>query len=151
MESSSNRYFAGVALLRAWRGGSQIVRRPWRIMAVMLLFAFGCPLAALAHVEKPKHGGQIVEVGDLHVELVLKSGQVTVFVSDHGRPIGLSGGSGRLIVVGKDGRKEVALSVNPQGDALEAKLPPTVKAGDKGVVVISLSGRKPIQARFVMN
>lgn len=151
METPRNRYLSGVASLRSRSGYLQIAMLQYWRMVVVMLFVLSCPITALAHAEKPKHGGRIVEVADLHVEIVIKSGQAMVFVSDHGKPVGLSGASGRLILVGKDGKQEMTLFVNPQASAFEGQIPPSFKAGDKGVVVISLAGRKPIQARFVMN
>lgn len=118
----------------------------------MALLVCGFLLTPLAHAhsEKPRHGGQVVEAGDLHVELLVKDGQVLVYVSDHGKPLPLSGASGRLVTLGQAGRHDVDLAVRPDAGALSVAVPPSLKAGDKLVVMLNLSGRKPIQARFVM-
>lgn len=119
------------------------------LIAVALVLA-GSPavFAAGKHDHTPKHGGVVVEVKDIDLELVLKPDLVRLYVRDHGKPVKLEGASAKLTLLAGTEKTEATLA--RAGDALEAKGSFKVGAGVKAVVVLILSGKAPVTARFAM-
>ncbi|MET3436221.1 hypothetical protein [Sphingomonas sp. 1185] len=66
---------------------------------------------ALAHGDdKPRHGGQVVEVGDTVFELVRARGGVSLYVMEDGDEVPASGMSGKLVVTTGAKKTEIALT-----------------------------------------
>jgi hypothetical protein len=128
----------------------------WRlkniVMTGLLLvsLAVGVPGLAYAHMEKPLHGGQVADVNDLSLELLVKDKRVMVYVRDHGKPLSVAGASGRLVRVGADGRSDTALHPTADASALTGEFSEDVQKGSKLVISVSMPGRKPLQTRFVL-
>ncbi len=99
----------------------------WTILAVFAALAIGVPGAAHAQhkhghgqVEKGKHGGQMVEAGDYHVELVTNDGIVDVYVSDHDdKPVAIAGYKGIAIL--SVGGKSLRIVLEADDDRLSGK------------------------------
>lgn len=111
------------------------------LTAPALAFAHGTPPAAT-------HGGQVQEDSADHwIELVIKGGQVIVYVSDeNNKPIAASqlGGKVTLLVGGKTQTVELKPA---EGNSLTGSFAPA--ATGKATAVLSLTvGGKPAQARF---
>lgn len=116
--------------------------------------ALGLPCVAFSqhshsHAHKPLHGGVVVEASDVDFELVDKADAVTLYVRDHGKPIDLKGASGKIVLLSGSDKVEAALAP-VEGNALQAKGTFKVAPGTKAVSTVTLPGRKPITARFVI-
>ena len=105
-------------------------------------------LPATAHeVAKGPHGGRVVEAGPYHVELVVETRAVAVYLSDaDSKPIPAAGfkGIALLTVSGKAQRIELA----PKDDRLIGSSPVAVPAAVKGVVQLTAPDGKTAQGRY---
>jgi len=102
--------------------------------------------AYAADDHKPKHGGVVVETKAGDLELVAKADSVVVYISDHGKPMKLTSGSGKVTVFNGNEKTEAALVM--AGDKLEAKGKFMVTAGTKVLAEVSLNGKPAVAARF---
>ena len=111
-------------------------------------------LPAIAHTDdvldaqKAPNGGQMRMAGAYHFELVVKPGQLTVYVTDHGgKKIPTQGASGTATVLAGKGRTSIKLS--PAGDNLLKGSGQFSATPDMKVVVsITQPGKTAEQARF---
>lgn len=120
------------------------------ILAAALLFSQG----AAAHSDEyldtqtAPHGGQLRMVGQYHYELVVKAGEVSVYVTDHGgKKIATDGASGTATLLSSKGKASVKLT--PAGDNQmkgpgKFELAPDMKV----VVSLALAGEPAQQGRF---
>ena len=115
---------------------------PLRAAAVVALPA----AAADDHV--PKHGGVVVETKAGDLELVAKPDLIRVHVSDHGKPMKLTSGSGKVTVFNGNEKTEAPLAL--AGDTLEAKGNFKVAPGTKVVAEVSVNGKPAVAARFTL-
>jgi hypothetical protein len=104
--------------------------------------------AAGEHDHSPKHGGIVVEVKELDMELVAKPEIIQLYVRDHGKTIKIDGGKAKLTLLTGSEKSDVELPV--QGDKFEAKGNFKVAAGTKAVAVVTLTGKPPVTARFAI-
>lgn len=94
------------------------------------------------------HGGQLRMVGQYHYELVVKAGEVSVYVTDHGgNKIATDGARGTATLLSSKGKASVKLA--PAGDnqvkgAGKFELAPDMKV----VVSLALAGEPAQQGRF---
>jgi hypothetical protein len=116
-----------------------------RILIAALLLA---TLPAAAHeVSKGPNGGRVVEAGPYHVELVVETKAVAVYLSDaKDKPIPATGFKGLAILTvgGKAQRIELA----PQDTRLGGSSPVAIPAGVKGVVQLTDPDGKTAQGRY---
>lgn len=104
---------------------------------------------ALAHGDKPKHGGVVSSASDLHFELVSKDGKATMYVDDHGKPKSTSGASGKLTVLNGAEKSEVPLE--PKGDnTLVTGGDVKLSKGSKAVASVTFADKKTVNVRFSM-
>ena len=118
--------------------------------AVVALALTSASSIALAHAEhgQAQHGGVVAEAGEAQFEIVARDGRLTVHVSNHGAPVDTAGASGRLTAL--DGAAKSEFDLKPAGDnRLEGQ--GSVVAGAKLLINVQWPGRKPLQARAVMN
>jgi uncharacterized Zn-binding protein involved in type VI secretion len=118
------------------------VLAPLLIASALVLPAF----AAEDHA--PKHGGIVVETKAGDLELVAKPDLIVIHVSDHGKPMKLSSGSGKVTVFNGNDKSEAPLAL--VGDKLEAKGNFKVGAGTKVLAEVSLNGKPAASARFTL-
>ena len=117
------------------------------LFPLLLASAIAVPaLAAEDHV--PKHGGVVVETKAGDLELVAKPDLMVLHVSDHGKAMKLTGGSGKLTVFNGNEKTEAALAL--VGDKLEAKGSFKVAPGTKVLAEVSLNGKPAVSARFAL-
>ncbi|MCK6412690.1 MAG: hypothetical protein L6Q55_09740 [Azonexus sp.] len=113
------------------------------------LIALNLPLShAHAHADhgQPQYGGVVAEAGEVEFELVAKAGKITVYVSEHGKPVTTAGASGKLNILA--GGEKSDSELKPAGDnRLEGQ--GAYVAGAKLLLQVQLPGRKPLQARTV--
>ena len=101
-----------------------------------------------AHDDKGPHGGQITDAGSYHVELVVKSAVVDVFVSDaNEKPVAATGyrGTAILMTAGKSQRIVLAPA---DGMRLSGSAATAFPGQPKGVVQLTAPDGKTIQAKF---
>ena len=115
--------------------------------AAVVLAASGFE-AALAHSgAEPKHGGTVQAASDLSFELVAQPGGAAIYVEDHGKPMPLTGVTGRLTVLNGSDRTEADLT--PAGDRLEAR-GVKLASGSKVVAALRTAKQKAITVRFTV-
>lgn len=100
-----------------------------------------------AHSHAPRHGGVVVEVKDIDLELVAKPGVLQLYLRDHGKPADVSKASAKVTLLSGTEKQEAALA--PAGDRLEAKGSFRVAAGTKALAQVTVGG-KVLSARFEM-
>ncbi len=105
---------------------------------------------ALAHAEhgQPQHGGVHAEAGEAQFEIVAKDGKLTVYVTSHGAPVDTAGASGKLTVLAGTAKSDFDLK--PAGSNL-LQGAGNAASGAKLLINVQLPGKKPWQARAVMN
>lgn len=104
--------------------------------------------AAWAHEAKGKHGGRITDAGSYHVEMVLKSDAVDVFISDASeKPVAISGFKGTAIFV-VDGNSQRIVLAPVDGTRLSGSATRALPNQPKGVVQLTAPDGKTIQAKF---
>lgn len=114
------------------------------------LIATTSPLV-FAHAEhgQPQYGGIYGEAGIFQLELVAKDKQFVLYVTDHGESVSTKGATGKLTVLGTDGKSEVALK--PAGEnQLIGKVGAKPAKGTKVVATVTLAGKKTATVRFVL-
>jgi hypothetical protein len=120
-----------------------------KTLAVALLVASTIILPAFAAEDHaPKHGGVVVETKAGDLELVAKPELIVIHVSDHGKPMKLTSGSGKVTVFNGNDKTEAPLAL--VGDKLEAKGSFKVGAGTKVLTEVSLNGKPTVSARFTL-
>ena len=122
------------------------------VKKLFVAIAFGASAltinAALAHTDKPKHGGVVQAASELSFELVPKGDTATIYVEDHGKPFATGGMTGKLTVLNGTEKSEVELK--PAGDnRLEAQGVKLTK-GAKAVASITTPKKKTISVRFAV-
>ena len=111
-----------------------------------LLISFISPVhAGAGHELKPMHGGVIVEVKDIDIELVAKADSLSMYLTDHGKPIPLDGGTAKLTILIGSEKKDYELL--PNGGKFEVKGNFAIPKGAKAIAVIKIK-TKVITARF---
>ena len=106
------------------------------------------PGPGLAHEARGTHGGRIADAGSYHVELVVKSDVVDVFISDAGeKPVAASGFKGTAILVA-DGKSQRVVLAPADGARLSGSATTALPDRPKGVVQLTGPDGKTIQAKF---
>lgn len=104
--------------------------------------------SAWAHDEKGTHGGRITDAGSYHVELVVKSDVVDVFISDAGeKPVTASGFKGTAILVA-GGKSQRIVLAPVDGARLSGTAAAALPGQLKGVVQLTAPDGKTIQGKF---
>jgi hypothetical protein len=117
------------------------------LMPLLAACAFAFPVAA-ADDHTPKHGGVVLETKAGDLELVAKPDMIRVHVSDHGKPMKLTSGTGKVTVFNGAEKTEAPLAL--VGDKLEAKGNFKVAPGTKVLAEVSLNGKPAVAARFTL-
>ena len=103
--------------------------------------------SAWAHDVKGKHGGRITDAGAYHVEMVVKSDTVDVFISDQSeKPVAASGFKGTAILVAGGKSQRVVLA--PVDGARLSGNATALPNQPKGVVQLTGPDGKTVQAKF---
>jgi hypothetical protein len=102
---------------------------------------------ALAHGDKPKHGGVVSTANDMSFELVNKDGKATVYVNDHGKPVDTTGAIGKLTVLNGTEKTEVPLEA-AGSNTLATKEDAKLAKGSKAVAALTFGDKKTVNVRF---
>lgn len=110
------------------------------------------PVAAFAHgPTSGPHGGVMADAGSYHVEFAVKGDDVALYVSDgDGKPSDVTGAKAEATVLADKKAHKITLSP-AGGNQLTGRLEPggaPAAGGVKAVVVLTMPGQKPVQARF---
>jgi hypothetical protein len=116
-------------------------------IAPLLAAAIATP-ALGADDHKPKHGGVVVETKAGDMELVAKPDKIVLHISDHGKPMKITSGTGKLTVFNGNEKTEAPLTL--VGDTLEAKGNFKVVPGTKVLADVSLNGKPAVATRFTV-
>ena len=106
------------------------------------------PVAVSAHDAKGPNGGQMTEAGSYHIEMVMKSDAVDVFISDtNEKPIASSGFKGIAILL-VEGRSQRIVLEPADASRLTGKAPALPSSQPKGVVQLTVPDGTTVQAKF---
>ena len=104
-------------------------------------------LAGAGHDHGPKYGGVVREVRNVAYELVAKPDSLTLYVSDHGKPIATQGAQAEAIIYA--GNEKTAAKLEPAGEnRMVAKGSFRVGVGVRVVLTTTLPGKTPAKAAF---
>lgn len=104
--------------------------------------------SALAHETKGAHGGRIADAGAYHVEMVVKSDTVEVFISDENeKSVAASGFKGTAILVA-GGKSQRVVLAPVDNTRLSGSATAALPDQPKGVVQLTGPDGKTIQAKF---
>ena len=120
------------------------------VLAAALLFSQGVTAHSDDYLDTQTapHGGQLRMVGQYHYELVVKAGEVSVYVTDHGgKKIATEAATGTATLLSSKGKASVKLA--PAGDNRMKGSGTFELAPDMKVVVsLALAGEPAQQGRF---
>lgn len=120
------------------------------ILRRILLAGFALvPLAARAHeARRGPNGGQKVDVGTNHAELVAAGNTLRLFLFDGAdKPIPAVGATAQAIILA--GGRQATIALAPGGgNVLSGTGDFTAARGMRAVVTLTLPGQRPVQARF---
>ena len=119
-----------------------------RFLVTLLAASAFCLSAMAAEDHKPKHGGVVVETKAGDFELVAKPDVMVIHVSDHGKAMKLTSGTGKVTVFNGNDKTEAPLTL--VGDKLEAKGSFKVAPGAKVLAEVALNGKPAVAARFTL-
>ena len=124
----------------------------YRVLAtVILAFSIAAPSYAQdkhGDSHTPKYGGIVVETKSGDLEVVAKPDAVLVYVSDHGKPMKVTSGSGKVTVFNGNDKTEAPLTL--VGERLEAKGTFKVVPGTRVLVEAALNGKPAVAARVTL-
>ena len=116
----------------------------------MLLASFVlAPLAAVAHEpRRGPNGGQKVDIGSNHAELVAEGKTLRLFLFDGAdQPIPAAGATAQAVILA--GGRQATVALAPVGDNVLAGTGDFMAVrGMRTVVTLTLPGQRPAQARF---
>lgn len=124
----------------------------WFFLAAAFFIHSGAALSHsndyLATVQGP-HGGALQMADMYHFELLVRDGEATVWVTDHGdRPQDTAGAKAEAMVINNGERVTVALA--PSGKNQLVGLGQGIKStsNTRVVLTVTMKGRPPLQARY---
>lgn len=116
----------------------------------MLLASFVlAPFAAVAHEpRRGPNGGQKVDIGSNHAELVAEGKTLRLFLFDGAdQPIPAAGATAQAVILA--GGRQASVALAPVGDNVLAGTGDFMAVrGMRAVVTLTLPGQRPTQARF---
>lgn len=103
--------------------------------------------AGAGHDHGPKYGGVVREVNNIAYELVAKPGSLTLYVSDHGKPISTHGAKAEVTLY--VGNEKTTFALNPAvGNTMTTAGSFRVGVGVRAVVTVTLAGKPPVKLAF---
>ena len=103
--------------------------------------------AGAGHDHGPKYGGVVREVRNVAYELVAKPDSLTLYVSDHGKPIATQGAQAEALIYA--GNDKATVKLEPAGEnRMAAKGNFKVGVGVRVVLTTTLPGKPPAKATF---
>lgn len=103
--------------------------------------------ADAGHDHSPKHGGVVRELQAISYELVARPDALTLYVSDHGKPIPTQGATAEAVIYA--GNQKTTARLEPAGEnRMVAKGNFKVGVGVRVVLTTTLPGKTPAKATF---
>lgn len=119
------------------------------LAAASTLLAATPALAGAGHDHGPKYGGVVRELHHVAYELVAKPDSLTLYVSNHDKPVSTQGATAEAVIYAGNGKTTVKLE--PAGDnRLAAKGSFKVGVGVRVVLTVSLPGKAKAKATFAL-
>lgn len=104
-------------------------------------------LAGAGHDHGPKYGGVVREVKNISYELVAKPDNLTLYVSDHGKPVSTQGATAEAVIYA--GNDKTAVKLEPAGEnRMSAKGTFKVGVGVRVAVTTTLAGKPAGKVTF---
>ncbi len=104
-------------------------------------------LAGAGHDHGPKYGGVVREAKSVAYELVAKPDSLTLYVSDHGKPVATQGATAEAVIYA--GNDKTIVLLEPAGEnRMLAKGNFKVGVGVRVMVTATLAGKVPARATF---
>lgn len=116
-------------------------------MGLAAAFAAAPALAGGGHDHGPKYGGVVRELHNVSYELVAKPDSLTLYVSDHGKPVSAQGASAEAVIYA--GNQKTTVKLEPVGEnRMQAQGSFKVGVGVRVVLTATLPGKTPAKATF---
>ena len=104
-------------------------------------------IAGAGHDHGPKYGGVVRELHHVAYELVARPDSLTLYVSDHGKPVATQGATAEAVIYA--GNDKTTVKMEPAGDnRMAAKGSFKVGVGVRVMLKASLPGKTPAKASF---
>jgi hypothetical protein len=104
-------------------------------------------LAGAGHDHGPKYGGVVRELHNVSYELVAKPDSLTLYVSDHDKPVSTQGAQAEAVIYA--GNEKTTVKLEPAGEnRMVAKGSFKVGVGVRVVLTTTLPGKTPAKATF---
>lgn len=118
-------------------------------LAAATSLALAAPVVSRAHAEhgQPAYGGIVAEAGSFQGELVAKDRTLTLYITIHGEPVAMAGGSARAVVLSGSARSELSFTA-AGANKLTATAAAPLAAGTKAVVTVKLPDGRSGALRF---
>ena len=103
--------------------------------------------AGAGHDHGPQYGGVVREVKNITYELVAKPDSLTLYVSDHDKPVPTQGATAEAVIYA--GNEKTAVRLEPAGEnRMVAQGTFKVGVGVRVVLTTTLPGKPPAKAIF---
>ncbi|MGK2951652.1 MAG: hypothetical protein ACSLEZ_04590 [Thiobacillus sp.] len=106
----------------------------------------GPAFAGAGHDHGPKYGGVVREVKNIAYELVARPDSLTLYVSDHGKPVPTQGATAEAVIYA--GNEKTAVKLEPTNNRMVAKGTFKVGVGVRVVLTTTLPGKPLAKATF---
>ncbi|MGF1642188.1 MAG: hypothetical protein ACFCUJ_00990 [Thiotrichales bacterium] len=111
------------------------------------MFAVMPASAGTGHDHGPQYGGVVREMRDVSYELVAKPDSLTLYVSDHGKPVATEGATAEAVIYA--GNDKSVVKLEPAGDnRMAASGSFKVGVGVRVVVTTTLPGKQAAKISF---
>lgn len=119
------------------------------LAAVSLAAALSAPsaLAGAGHDHGPKYGGVVREVRNIAYELVARPDSLTLYLSDHGKPVSTRGAIAEAVIYAGSDKTPVRLEPASE-NRMVARGSFRVGVGVRVIVTTILPGKTPAKATF---
>lgn len=116
--------------------------------ATLAAMAYAAPaFAGAGHDHSPKYGGVVREVKNISYELVARPDALTLYVSDHGKPVATQAATAEAVIYA--GSDKTTVKLEPAGEnRMAAQGNFKVGVGVRVVLTTTLPGKPPARAVF---
>ncbi len=111
------------------------------------VFTIAPAYAGAGHDHGPKYGGVVREVKEITYELVVRPDTLTLYVSDHGKPLPTQGAKAEATLYA--GNEKITVALEPAGEnRMTAKGSFRVGVGVRAVLTVTLPGQAATKVSF---
>ena len=120
------------------------------------MFRFAVPmmtvllLAPFAWADEPKHGGQVKKIGSYEGELVVKGGEVQLYVIKDHKPMSPTTGMAASVRLFANNAEQF-VDLAPAGDKLAGKTSGPVSGSIRAMTTLSEGGKEIGKAQYNLN